>query len=127
MELTHWFYGLADCHGVESFVHDIDDALADLFYNDGDKKEKNSSQFAMCLRAQANQQRHAVVYRAAIPQSRVEGIESLIKGGDYEGALKEIKDCSTEIMLGTYGTTKAAAEKNWKMIPNLDLDPYYTK
>ena len=98
MELTHWFYGLADCHGVESFVHDIDDALAALFYNDGDKREKNSSQFAMCLRAQANQQRHAVVYRAAIPQSKVEGIESLIKGGDYEGALKEIKDCSTEIM-----------------------------
>jgi hypothetical protein len=28
-------------------------------------------------------------------------------------------------MLGTYGTTKAAAEKNWKMIPNADLDPYH--
>jgi hypothetical protein len=81
----------------------------------------------MCLRAQANQQRHAVVYRAAIPQSHVEIIEGFIKGGDYEAALKEIKDCSTEIMLGTYGTTKAAAEKNWKMIPNPDLDPYYTK
>jgi hypothetical protein len=127
MELTHWFYGLADCHGIESFVHDIDDTSAALFFNDDDKKEKNSKQFAMCLRAQANQQRHAVVYRAAIPQSQIDVIESLIKAGDYTSALNEVKSCSKEIMLGTYGTTKSAAEKNWKMIPNADLDPYYTK
>jgi len=127
MELSHWFYGLADCHGVESFVHDIDEGLTALFFSDSEKREKNSNQFAMCLRAQANQQRHAVVYRASIPQSKIEVIEAFIKGGDYEGALLEIKSCSSEIMLGTYGTTKAAAEKNWKMIPNPDLDPYHTK
>jgi hypothetical protein len=125
MELTHWFYGLADCHGIESFVHDLDDTSAALFFEEKDKKEKNSKQFAMCLRAQANQQRHAVVYRAAIPQSQIEVIEAFIKAGDYITALNEVKSSAKEIMLGTYGTTKAAAEKNWKMIPNADLDPYH--
>lgn len=127
MELSHWFYGLADCHGVESFVHDLDDSSAALFLNNKDSKEKNSKQFAMCLRAQANQQRHAVVYRAAIPQSRIAIIESYIENGDYAGALNEIKSCYTEIMLGTYGTTKAEAKRNWEKIPNPRLDPYYSK
>jgi hypothetical protein len=125
MELTHWFYGLADCHGVESFVHDIDDSSKDIFMTQEDDKVVRSQQFAMCLRAQANAQRHAVVYRAAIPQSAIPGIEALIKDGKYTDALNSIKENASEIMLGTYGTTKAAAEKNWKMIPNPDLDPHH--
>ena len=125
MELTHWFYGLGDCHGVESFVHDIDDASKEIFMTQEDDKVVRSQQFAMCLRAQANAQRHAVVYRAAIPQSAIPGIETLIKDGKYTDALNSIKENASEIMLGTYGTTKAAAEKNWKMIPNPDLDPHH--
>lgn len=125
MELTHWFYGLADCHGVESFVHDIDDSSKDIFMTQEDDKVVRSQQFAMCLRAQANAQRHAVVYRAAIPQSAISGIEALIKEGKYTDALNVVKENASEIMLGTYGTTKAAAEKNWKMIPNPDLDPHH--
>ena len=125
MELTHWFYGLADCHGVESFVHDIDDASKDIFMTQEDDKTIRSQQFAMCLRAQANAQRHAVVYRAAIPQNKIADIEALIKDSKYEDALNSIKENAAEIMLGTYGTTKAAAEKNWRMIPNADLDPHH--
>lgn len=125
MELSHWFYGLADCHGVESFVHDIDDMSKEIFMTQEDDKVVRSQQFAMCLRAQANAQRHAVVYRASIPQSKIAGIESLIKDGKYIEALNAIKEDASEIMLGTYGTTKAAAEKNWRMIPNPDLDPHH--
>lgn len=127
MELTHWFYGLADCHGVESFVHDLDNESAALFLNEDDGEKKNSKQFAMCLRAQANAQRHAVVYRACIPQSRIGIIESQIKSGDYSGALNEIKSCYTELMLGNYGITSPVAKRNWEKIPNPDLDPYFTK
>jgi hypothetical protein len=90
-----------------------------------DDKVVRSQQFAMCLRAQANAQRHAVVYRAAIPQSKIADVEALIKDGKYTDALNAIKEHASEIMLGTYGTTKAAAEKNWKMIPNPDLDPHH--
>lgn len=90
-----------------------------------DDKVIRSQQFAMCLRAQANAQRHAVVYRAAIPQLKIADIEAMIKDGKYIEALNQIKLDASEIMLGTYGTTKAAAEKNWKMIPNPDLDPHH--
>lgn len=125
MELTHWFYGLADCHGVESFVHDVDDMSKEIFMTVEDDKVTRSQQFAMCLRAQANAQRHAVVYRASILHSKVADIEALIKDGKYMDALNSIKENAAEIMLGTYGTTKAAAEKNWRMIPNPDLDPHH--
>jgi hypothetical protein len=125
MELSHWFYGLADCHGVESFVHDVDDMSKEIFMTVEDDKVVRSQQFAMCLRAQANAQRHAVVYRAAIPQTKIADIEALIKDGKYVDALNSIKEHASEIMLGTYGTTKAAAEKNWRMIPNPDLDPHH--
>jgi uncharacterized protein YfeS len=110
---------------VESFVHDIDDSSKDIFMTQEDDKVVRSQQFAMCLRAQANAQRHAVVYRAAIPQSKIADVEALIKDGKYTDALNAIKEHASEIMLGTYGTTKAAAEKNWKMIPNPDLDPHH--
>jgi hypothetical protein len=109
---------------VESFVHDIDDASKEIFMTQEDDKVVRSQQFAMCLRAQANAQRHAVVYRAAIPESKIDVMEALIKDGKYTDALDMIKENASEIMLGTYGTTKAAAEKNWKMIPNPDLDPH---
>jgi hypothetical protein len=116
MELSHWFYGLADCHGVESFVHDVDDMSKEIFMTLEDDKVVCSQQFAMCLRAQANAQRHAVVYRAAIPQAKIADIEALIKDGKYVEALNEIKEHATEIMLGTYGTTKAAAEKRERQV-----------
>lgn len=123
--MSQWYYGLADCHGIESFVHDLENEMMDLFMDSGDKKVKTSQQFAMCLRAQANQQRHAVVYRAKLSNDAAEHIEDLLKKSEYEGALEYLKDNAEEVMVGTYGTTKRAAEKNWKMIPNPDLDPYH--
>jgi hypothetical protein len=123
--MKQWYYGLADCHGVESFVFDLDDMSAEMFTDEGEKKTKNSQQFAMCLRAQANQQRHAVVYRAELEDQYADQIEALIKEGKYTDALTMIKENAHEVQVGTYGTTKKAAEKNWKMIPNPDLDPYH--
>ena len=65
--MNQWYYGLADCHGIESFVFDVDSQVEDLFFPIENKQAKTSQQFAMSLRAQANAQRHAVVYRALIP------------------------------------------------------------
>jgi hypothetical protein len=120
-----WYYGLADCHGLESFVHDVDDSMMDLFFTKQESKSKNSDQYAMCLRARENQQRHAVVYRVLLPEEIVKVIEQDLKDGNYQKALQGVKDNSIEVQMGTFMTTKAAAEKNWRMIPNPDLDPYH--
>lgn len=119
-----WFYGLADSNGIESFVEDLDTMASDVFLSDEDKKAKNSQQFAMCLRAQANQQRHAVVYRVLLDTEDSDVVESLIKDSKFADALTLVKEKAKEVQLGTYGTTKRAAEKNWNMIPNPNLDPY---
>ena len=119
-----WFYGLADANGIESFVEDLDIMASDVFLSDEDKKAKNSQQFAMCLRAQANQQRHAVVYRVLLDTEDSDVVESLIKDSKFTDALTLVKEKAKEVQLGTYGTTKRAAEKNWNMIPNPSLDPH---
>lgn len=119
-----WFYGLADANGIESFVEDLDIMASDVFLSDEDKKSKNSQQFAMCLRAQANQQRHAVVYRVLLDTEDSDAVESLIKDSKFADALTLVKEKAKEVQLGTYGTTKRAAEKNWNMIPNPSLDPH---
>ena len=78
----------------------------------------------MCLRAQANQQRHAVVYRVLLDTEDSDVVESLIKDSKFTDALTLVKEKAKEVQLGTYGTTKRAAEKNWNMIPNPSLDPH---
>ena len=127
MKMEGWYYGIADCNGLESFNYIPAEGIIDLFLEEKDEKEIRDHVYFLALRANANSKRHAVVYRAAIPQSQIDVIEEFIKAGDYASALNEVKSCAKEVMLGTYGTTKSAAEKNWKMIPNPDLDPYHTK
>ncbi len=129
MSTLHWCYGLADCHGVESFVHDYHNEFTDMFIEDeGKSAEENKSQiFAMSIRAHANQQRHAVVYRVSLVREDMEYIEELISAGEYIRALREIKLRAKELMLSTFGSSKTAAEKNWRMIPNPDLDPYHNE
>jgi transcription initiation factor IIF auxiliary subunit len=124
--MTTWYYGLADCHGVESFVMSVDELISDMFFEEGGKGEAKNQQFAMCMRAHANQQRHAVVYMVLLEEDAVQEIEKYIEKGEYQKALVTIKAKALETKLGTYATTLSAAKKNWGMIPNPDLDPYHT-
>ena len=128
------FFGIADAHGLESFIEDYDDMVKDLFLSDagdeGNTKKINSMQFGMAMRVMANQQRHAVVYRVQVPDKEAEEIQKMMDNGEYLEALETIKELQDmgklgKVELGTYGTTLRAAEKNWKMIPNPDLDPYH--
>ena len=128
------FFGIADAHGLESFIEDYDDMVKDLFLSDagdeGNTKKINSMQFGMAMRVMANQQRHAVVYRVQIPDKEAEEIQKMMDNGEYLEALETIKELQDmgklgKVELGTYGTSLRAAEKNWKMIPNPDLDPYH--
>ena len=120
-----WYYGIADCHGLESFITDVHERVMDLFFTEMEDKNKASNQFAMCLRAKENQQRHAVVYRVLLHLEVAEEIEKDMKDGNFLDALVKVKENALTLQVGTFMTTKAAAEKNWRMIPNPDLDPYH--
>ena len=124
--MEEWYYGLADCHGVESFVSEIDPVISGMFMEEGSGQKVRSEQFGLSMRAHANQQRHAVVYRVLLPMEVAVVVEKDIAAGKYMEALIALKAGAIETQLGTYATTKSAAEKNWKMIPNPDLDPYHT-
>lgn len=120
-----WFYGLADCHGVESFVHEVSPVARELFFAPEESENVQAGQYAMCLRAHANPQRHAVAYRVKMDDSKSDIVQEMLKKSQYIEALNFIKENCEELQLGTQYTTKKAAEKNWNMIPNPDLDPYY--
>lgn len=130
-----WYVGLADCNGVESFLEEPDMSEADDFdrmqdlgfeeYTDLANKIRKgwSQQVAMLqLRAGANAQRWAVVYRAKLSDDDVEMVESLLADGDYINALNVIKANSITVQLARGRGMNV--EKAWKSIPNPELDPF---
>ena len=119
-----WYYGLADANGLESFQEDIDPMAAAVFFSPEEQKKVKNYQFAMALRAQANQQRHAVVFRALVEDKDGDAIDALVKSGKVVEGLIMLKEKAKSVLFATHGTTLSAAKKNWKLIPNSDLDPY---
>lgn len=133
---THWYVGLADCHGIESFLEepDMSDAddlerMTDLGF-DGYAEEANkirkgwSQQVAMLkLRANANGQRFPVVYRAQVKKSDADVIEDLMDKGEYANALNYLKSTALDVQAAKVGGINP--EKAWNKIPNPELDPYY--
>lgn len=75
----------------------------------------------MILRANANRQRHAVVYQVELSVDDAKVIDDLIDKGEYPEALIEVKNRAKSISLAR---NIVGAEKSWKMIPNADLDPF---
>jgi hypothetical protein len=109
------FYGIADAHGIESFR-----PVEFNFETDGlqiDPRELS----IMILRANANRQRHAVVYQVELAVDDAKIVDDLIDAGEYQEALIEIKNRAKSVALAKNIT---GAEKSWKMIPNPDLDPF---
>ncbi len=129
-----WWVGLADCNGVDSFIKepdmsDADDAdrLAELGLEEigaGNKMRKGwSNQVSMLqMRARANSQRHAVVYRVKLNTEDSDQIEELLSDGEYIDALNMIKQAALETQIAR--GTGINAERAWSMIPNPDLDPF---
>ena len=137
-EPTSWYFGIADCHGVESFTKEnIDhnylnqlDRIHDLGLADETAptrksvmKEYNGQLNMMMMRCRFNEQRHPVVYRVLLTDDVADYIQSFVDRRDYIGALNSIKDHSTEIQLAR--GQGANLERRWKMIPNPDLDPFH--
>jgi hypothetical protein len=107
-------YGIADAHGLESF-------RPVTFNPDIEGFEVDTRELSMMvLRANANRDRHSVVYHADIPVQSCREITALMKDGQNDAALLKLKSDATSIKLAK----SPGAEKSWNLIPNPDLDPY---
>jgi len=133
---SSWYYGIADCHGVESFIKEPDlkraaslDKLKALGLSDmGGEDEPEKKQYGgnlgmMMLRCKFNSQRHPVVYRVKMSDDMASMVEEMLSDGDYADALIAIKDYAEEVQIARGQGTNP--EKAWKMIPNPDLDPFH--
>lgn len=126
-----WYYGIADCKGLESFMQapsetDTSDTLFDMGLISQEEMDRNTKGFnqtlsMMAMRCQFNVQRYPVVYMAKLSQSDADEVQGLMDNGDYEEALLYLKDSAHEVKLARGRGINA--EKAWKMIPNPDLDP----
>lgn len=136
-EPASWYFGIADCHGIESFIKEnIDhdylnklDRIHDLGLADETAptrtsvmKEYNGQLGMMQMRCRFNEQRHPVVYRVLLTDTDAEMVQDLLDAGDYINALEVVKHNSQEVQLAR--GQGANLEKRWKMIPNPDLDPF---
>jgi hypothetical protein len=132
---SSWYYGIADCHGVESFIKEPDlsrsanmDKLKSLGLSDKggedepEKKGYGGNLGMMMMRSKFNSQRHPVVYRVKMSDDLANMVEELLADGEYADALIAIKDYAEEVQLARGQGTNS--EKLWKAIPNPSLDPF---
>ena len=99
------FVGIADCHGLESFL----------------PIEGNENQLGfLVMRAQANRHRHALVYQVELNSNQQTMIESALQNGGYIKACMMLHDPS---FIENVGVEKDMMQ-SWEMIPNPRLDPY---
>ena len=99
------FIGIADCHGIESFLH----------------LEGNENRLGMLiLRASANRHRHALVYQVEMDEVQSQIFEAVLADGDYIKACDMLHDPAFIENVGV----EDSMLNSWEMIPNPRLDPY---
>jgi hypothetical protein len=126
-----WYYGIADCHGIESFIKapsDLDSdmeldalGLGDMTGSHDDKVMKQTLGM-LKMRCHYNQQRHPLIYMVRLSDEDAETVQALYDNGEYIEALETIKERSTDVKVAK-GIAGGDMEKRWRMIPNPDLDP----
>jgi len=130
-----WYFGLADCLGIDSFIEEPD-SLADwvdfdtlfkagLLPEEGrdtpERKKYNGIIGMLKMRAQANPQRWPIIYRVLLAESDGNEIQNLVNDGEYEEALTYLKQHAITVQVAR-GGGGGDAERRWKAIPNPDLD-----
>jgi hypothetical protein len=130
---TQWYYGIADCKGLESFLKapsqlELDAAIELLDMgviskeeSDAANRQFNNTVSMMSMRCQFNAQRFAVVYMVELTEDSANTIEDLLKDGEYEEALMYMKDSAITVKLARGRGVNA--ERAWHKIPNPELDP----
>ena len=105
--MTDKFYGIADAHGIESF----------LAY-----EKKSKDKFPYVMRAELNRQRHAVYYEVTMDKIDATIVNAHIDNGDYKKALQFIK--KRAITIGFPENRNKQYINSWNLIPNSKLDPW---
>ena len=103
------YCGIADAHGIESFM---------------EYPSKNTG--LLQIRAASNRQRHAVFYIVRLKKESADLVNGLIESEGYTAALSWLKESakeSGEIRLSGGGNV----EESWNLIPNPKLDPWSAK
>jgi hypothetical protein len=100
--------GIADCYGIESYL----------------EKEKlpDKELFIFQIRADANRQRHAVLYVVDVTSEVDREMNKLLKDCKFDEALEYLKVHATSISFPA--NRKDAYFNSWKLIPDKRLDPW---
>ena len=104
------YYGIADAHGIESFL------------TESETKKDSLGIGGLMLRASLNRQRHAVFYMAELDSLTVSIVKKYIDQVDFKKALVAIKNLC--VRYGFPTDVKDEYQVSWEMIPNAKLDPY---
>lgn len=134
---SEWYFGLADCLGIESFIKEPEESKdwedIDYMFDMGmlpdnssvtpGKKQFNMHVNMLMRRAHANSGRHPVVYRVKLNPRDVLAIQKLIKIGDDEGALVLLKEVAEVVQLAR--GLGSNLQSRWDKIPNPELDPMH--
>lgn len=98
--------GIADCHGIESYIDE--------------QKLTKSTLWVLTMRAQANRQRCALVYKAEVSEELDAKVKKALANKKFEAALRLIKKDAKVIL-----EDSPAAKEHWKRIPNAKLDAFF--
>lgn len=99
------FVGIADAHGIESFVP---------------LEGNESNMFYFTMRASLNRQRHALVYQVELDEEREAIIKKTLSEGNYQLACHLLHQPD---FVESVGIEKSMLD-SWELIPNPKLDPY---
>ena len=102
------YCGVADCHGVESFMCYPPDERMRL---------------CLGIRAAANRHRHAVYYIVRLNDVDAERIRGFITDEKHEKALQWLKEYTVNGECQLSDDDEDVA-KSWKLIPDSSLDPW---
>ena len=98
--------GIADCHGIESYIDQ--------------KKLTKSTLGVLKMRAQANRQRFALVYKVEVSEELDAKVKKALANKKFETALRLIKR-GAQVSL----ENSPASKEHWKRIPNAKLDAFF--
>jgi hypothetical protein len=96
--------GIADCHGIESFIKKDEIEDKDIFM--------------LKMRAMSNRHRHAIIFEAVVSDMTYDEIMKKLEEGYFQAALKLLKEDAAEVR------TDLSMVKSWDLIPNPKLDPW---
>ena len=124
-EVTKDYWGMADCHGLSSFIEAPHEGWNEWGGGDTGSQEVEAMKEGIAgaiMSARANPQRWTVVYKAEVRVTDAEILEEILKINSFE-ALKCLKKCAVKVQIAKTGGVNTT--RLWEAIPNHKLDPGY--